>query len=326
MSGAHNHHDARAAHAESMGQLTRGAAMASVATASVLMFIKGYAAWYTGSIAMLGSLADTGLDLVASLMTLFGVYLAAQPADETHRFGHGKAEALVALFQVAVIAASALAIGVRAVDRLMHHSATVDAELGIGASFIAVLMTGALVTYQRSVVKRTGSVAISTDHLHYQSDLLLNIAVIVALALEAYLDVRGADALFGIGIALWLLWGALRSSTEAIDQLMDREWPDEKRRRFVEIASEFPELKSLHDLRTRSSGSMDFVQFHIEVDGRMTIAEAHDITEAVEQRLAEAFPGTEILIHIDPEGQVDQPGNALVEEDLIAKLKEEEPK
>ncbi|MBY0582850.1 MAG: CDF family cation-efflux transporter FieF, partial [Sphingomonas sp.] len=132
----------------------------------------------------------------------------------------------------------------------------------------------------------------------------------------------GADAVFGIGIALWLLWGAMRASTDAIDQLMDKAWPEEKRRRFVEVASQFPELKSLHDLRTRTSGATDFVQFHIAMDPAMTILAAHDVTEALEQRLAAEFPGTEVLIHIDPEGQVDHPGNDLVETDEIAKLKE----
>ncbi|OYY91850.1 MAG: divalent metal cation transporter FieF [Sphingomonas sp. 28-66-16] len=289
------------------------------------MGIKGYAAWATGSVAMLGSLADTGLDLVASLMTLFGVRFAMQPADATHRFGHGKAEALVALFQVAVITASALAIGVRAVDRLMAHQATEHAELGIGASLIAIALTIALLAYQRFVIARTGSVAIGADHVHYQSDLLLNAAVIAALVIEQYLGIEGADAVFGILIAAWLLWGAWRSSLSAIDQLMDREWPEEKRRRFVEIACRHPELKGLHDLRTRTSGATDFVQFHIWMDPTMTIAAAHEVTDAIEHRLAQEFPGTEILIHIDPEGQVDHPGNDLVEADEFAKLKDDAP-
>lgn len=317
-------HSARGDHHRAAGQLNTRAALASVAAASTLMAVKGYAAWHTGSTAMLGSLADSGLDLVASAMTLFGVHLAAQPADDEHRFGHGKAEALVALFQVAVIAASALAIGVRAIDRLMSLRPTTDAALGIGASLIAIAVTFALIGYQRHVIAQTGSVAIGTDHLHYKSDLYLNLSVIAALVLEQYLGLDGADALFGIGIALWLLWGALRSSTEAIDQLMDKEWPEDKRRRFVEIAGQFPELHNLHDLRTRTSGTMDFVQFHITMDARMTIAEAHEVTDAIEHRLAEAFPGTEVLIHIDPEGQIDQPDNPLVEADELAKLKDPE--
>lgn len=316
-----NHHHARSAHHKTQAILTTRAAIASVSAATLLMAIKGYAAWHTGSVAMLGSLADTGLDLVASAMMLFGVRLAAQPADHDHRFGHGKAESLVALFQVTVIAVSAFAIFGRALDRWSTRQGTADAELGIAASAIAIAVTLSLITYQRFVIRQTGSVAISADHVHYQSDVLLNAAVIAALVLDQYLGIAGADPLFGIAIALWLLWGAWRASSAAIDQLMDKEWPPEKRRRFVEVAGRHPELKGLHDLRTRTSGTTDFVQFHIWMDPRMTIAEAHEVTDRIEQSLADAFPGTEVLIHIDPEGQVDHPGNDLVEADEIAKLR-----
>lgn len=321
----HNHHHARAAHHQANSSLTTRAAIASVATATFLMLIKGYAAWHTGSVAMLGSLADTGLDLGASMVTLFGVRLAAQPADHDHRFGHGKAESLVALFQVAVIAVSAFAIFGRALDRLMARQATADAEIGIAASVIAIGVTIALLAYQRFVIAKTGSVAIGADHVHYQSDVLLNVAVIGALVLDQYLGVTGADPLFGIAIAAWLLWGAWRASSSAIDQLMDKEWPAEKRRRFVEVAGRHPELKGLHDLRTRTSGATDFVQFHIWMDPEMTIADAHVVTDRIEHSLAREFPGTEVLIHIDPEGQVDHPGNDLVEADEIAMLKDNQP-
>lgn len=322
MSEGHSHHDARTAHQLTASSLTTRAAIASVVTAAVLMLIKAYAAWHTGSVAMLGSLADTGLDLVASLVTLFGVRLAAQPADHDHRFGHGKAESLVALFQVAVIAVSSFAIFGRALDRLVTRQVSADAEIGIAASVIAIIVTIGLLGYQRYVIRQTRSVAIGADHVHYQSDVLLNLAVIGALVLDQYLGITGADPVFGIAIALWLLWGAWRASTAAVDQLMDKEWPAEKRRRFVEVACRHPELKGLHDLRTRTSGSTDFVQFHIWMDPGMTIADAHIVTDRIENSLAREFPGTEILIHIDPEGQVDHPGNDLVEADEIAKLKD----
>jgi ferrous-iron efflux pump FieF len=325
MSEGHSHHHARTAHHHAHTSLTTRAAIASVATAALLMTIKAYAAWHTGSVAMLGSLADTGLDLIASLVTLFGVRLAAQPADLDHRFGHGKAESLVALFQVAIIAVSAFAIFGRAIDRLVTRQVTADAEIGIAASVIAIIVTVALLAYQRFVIARTRSVAIGADHVHYQSDVLLNVAVIGALVLDQYLGIAGADPVFGMAIAAWLLWGAWRASSTAIDQLMDREWPPEKRRRFVEVAGRHPELKGLHDLRTRTSGATDFVQFHIWMDPAMTIADAHDVTDRIEHSLAREFPGTEILIHIDPEGQVDHPGNDLVEADEIAKLKDDRP-
>jgi ferrous-iron efflux pump FieF len=320
-----NHHQAAADHRASVGRLTQSAAIASVCTAALLIGIKAYAAWRTGSVAMLASLADTGLDFGASLMTLFGVRLAAQPADHDHRFGHGKAEALVALFQVALIAASALAIFARAVQRLVASAPTTDAEFGIIASLIAVGLTLGLLAYQRHVIAKTGSVAIRADHVHYQSDLALNIAVIVALALDHFLGWAGADPVFGLAIALWLLWGAWRSSNAAIDQLMDKEWPEERRRAFVEVASRHPAVRGLHDLRTRTSGSHDFVQFHVWVDPQMSVAAAHDVVERIERDLGAEFPGTEVFIHLDPEGHIDHPGNDLVEADLVAKLKELKP-
>lgn len=303
-------------HPQPHGALTASAAMASVSVALFLLLLKVYAAWATGSVAMLGSLADTGLDLLASLITLWGVRYAATPADHDHRFGHGKAEALAALAQVGIIAFSALGIFWRAVARLIDHQATAQAEYGIAVSVIAIAATLALLAYQRRVIARTASVAIETDHVHYQSDLLLNLAVIAALALDQYARVAGADALFGIAIAGWLLFGAWRASSRAVDQLMDREWPQEKRARFVAVASRHPALRGIHDLRTRSSGSRDFVQFHVWVDPKMTVADAHRVMDEVEHWLEREFPGTEILIHLDPEGQVDEPGNPLAETDL----------
>lgn len=297
--------------------LATRAAVASVGTALFLLGLKAAAAWQTGSVAMLGSLADTALDLVASLVTLFGIRVAAQPADRDHRFGHGKAEALAALVQVGLISFSALTILWRAAERLADGRATAEAEVGIAVSGIAIVATFGLLAYQRHVIRRTGSVAIEADHVHYQSDLLLNLSVIAALVLDQYLGLAGADPLFGMAIALWLGWGAYKASSRAIDQLMDKEWPEEKRRRLLELAARHPELRGLHDLRTRTSGAADFVQFHIWVDGAMTVREAHEVVERMERAIEAEFPACEVLIHLDPVGQVDRPGDALRETDLI---------
>lgn len=276
--------------------------------AAFLLVLKLWASAQTGSVAMLGSLTDTGLDLLAALVTLYGVRMAAQPADRDHRFGHGKAEALSALFQVVVIMLSALYIFYRAIMRLMEGETTAHAEFGIGVSAIAILATLGLLAYQRYVIGKTGSVAIRADHVHYQSDVLLNMAVIGALVLDQYLKIKWADPVFGIGIAAALLLGAWKASTHAIDQLMDKEWPEEKRQHFLQIAARHPELAGIHDLRTRSSGTHDFVQFHVWVEPSMTVAEAHHVMEEVENVLEREFPGTEILIHLDPDGQIDKEG------------------
>jgi ferrous-iron efflux pump FieF len=233
------------------------------------------------------------------------VRVAAQPADEQHRFGHGKAEALAALFQVSLISIAALGIIARSAQRFSGASEPTAIEYGIGVSLFAIALTLVLVWYQARIIRATGSVAISADNLHYRSDLALNGSVIAALLLEAVLHVHGADALFGLAIGLWLAWSAWRTATHAIDQLMDKEWPIEKRERFLAVAARHPELKGIHDLRTRTSGSQDFVQFHMWVDRDMTVAQAHDVMDALEARLGAEFPGVEILIHTDPEGQVD---------------------
>lgn len=303
-------------------RLTRSAALASIAMALFLGALKTWAVWRTGSTAMLGSLADTALDLIASVATLIGVWVAAQPADEDHRFGHGKAEAVAAMFQVFLIVLSAGGIAFRAISRLIDRGTTEAAGDGILVSLVAIAATVALLAWQRHVIRRTGSVAIKTDNVHYKSDLMLNGAVIAALVLDQMLGFPAADPLFGLAIAAWLLWGAWRASSEAIDHLMDKEWPEEKRLRFVEVAATHPELSKLHDLRTRTSGDRDFVQFHVNLPARMSVGEAHDVIERVEEHLCREFPGMELLIHIDPEGHVDEPGNTLAESDEFDKLEE----
>ena len=291
------------------------AALASVGVALFLLALKSWAAWHTGSVSMLGSLADTGLDLLASLVTLYGVKLAAEPADHDHRFGHGKAEALAALFQVALITASAVLIGWRAIRAFGADARPQDAEFGIGVSLLAIVATGGLLWYQRRIIRRTGSVAILADNIHYQSDVLLNGAVIAALVLDQIAGLRGADPLFGIAIALWLAWGAIRASSNAVDQLMDKEWPEAQRAAFLDVAARQPGLKGIHDFRTRRSGSHDFAQFHMEVARNLSVIDAHDIVEDVEAALKRTFPKVEVLIHLDPEGHVDT-DNPLVEADV----------
>ena len=289
------------------GDLTRRAALASVAVAALLLVLKGYAAQATDSVAMLGSLADTALDLLASLVTLYAVGLAAQPADDDHRFGHGKAEAIAALMQTLVILGAAVAIGLRAVIELGARRPPVRPDLGVGVSLLAIVLTFGLVAFQRHVVRRTGSIAIGTDSVHYQADLLLNLAVIVALGLDAGAGLHGADAVFGVGIAAFLAVGAIRAARAAIDMLMDREWPAAKRQSLLAVVARHPRVDGVHELRTRSSGVTDFIQFHVWLAPEMSVACAHNIVDEIEADVAATFPGAEILIHVDPLGHYDRP-------------------
>ena len=192
----------------------------------------------------------------------------------------------------------------------MAGERTLQAGDGILVSALAIVGTLALLGWQRHVIARTGSLAIATDHVHYQADLLVNVAVIAALVLDQFAGFTHADPLFGLAIAAWLGWGAWQASDEAITQLMDREWPAEKKARFIEVLGRQPELRGVHDLRTRTSGNRDFAQFHVWVDGRMSVIDAHRVMDEIEAKLRAEFPDVEMLIHPDPEGHVDERGIA----------------
>jgi ferrous-iron efflux pump FieF len=282
------------------GRAMRLAAAASVSLAVVLLVLKAIVWLRTNSVAMLGSLADSGLDLLASLAMLLAVRVATTPADADHRFGHGKAEALAALGQTLLIGGSAVLLAVQAVRRLIAPAPVAAPELGIGVSVLAMVATLALVAYQSHVVRHTGSLAIRTDRMHYVSDLALNGAVILALALEAWARLTGADAVAGLGIAAYLAWGAVQSARHATDMLMDREWPEPERAQVLALAQAVPGVRDVHDVRTRTSGLTRFVQLHIAVDGAISVRDGHAIGDAVQAAVTAAFPHTDVLVHVDP--------------------------
>lgn len=283
-------------------RLKRLATAASMSVATVLIITKITAFLMTNSVSLLSSLMDSFFDLLASLVTMLGVIHAATPADENHRYGHGKIEALAALAQAVFVLGSSLFLVVESVRRFITPEAVRDAEIGIGVMLLSIIMTGALISFQKYVVRKTKSVAIAADRLHYTGDLLMNAAVIAALLLATYTGWSYFDPLFALLIAGVLLrgaWGILMSSS---DILMDKELPEADRRRIEEIATSHPHVESIHDLRTRSSGNHLFIEFHIEMDGSMTLSRAHDITEELEKKLYAAFPKAEILMHQEPAG------------------------
>ncbi len=284
------------------GRLMRLASYASVSVASILIAMK-LAAWLaTGSLAMLGSLVDSILDVLASLINLVAIRHALTPADEEHRFGHGKAEALAGLGQSAFIAGSAVFLLFQASARVFQPVAVSRSTIGVAVMVLAIAMTLVLVLFQRHVVKRTGSLAIGADSLHYKSDLLMNAGVIVALALVEFLGWQRADPLFAMAIALYIMYGAWQIASISYQQLMDREMSDEVRTRIREIATRHPAVRDMHDLRTRTSGTYSFIQLHLELDGQMTLYDAHAIADEVERNINAVFPGAEVIIHQDPAG------------------------
>lgn len=291
-----------AAPASDNGRLMRLATYASVAVAAVLILAKLVAWLLTGSIAMLSTLIDSVLDIAASIVNLLAVRHALVPADREHRFGHGKAEPLAALGQAAFIAGSALFLIIEAGHRLYEPRTVTHGMLGIAVMIFAIVMTFALTRFQAYVVRRTGSLAIRSDSLHYVGDILVNAAVIISLVLAAELGWRYADPLFGIAIAAYILRTAWSIARGALDMLMDRELPDDERARIKDIVLGHEGVLAMHDLRTRMSGPMTFIQAHIEMDGRMNLYRAHDIADQVEAAIRAAYPDAEVMIHQDPYG------------------------
>lgn len=273
---------------------------ASVGTAGFLVTLKLYAWSVTDSISLLATLVDSLLDVCASLITFVAVRQAMVPADSEHRFGHGKAEPLAALAQSAFITGSALFLLFEAVGRLITPEPLRDPDVGYVVLGIAIGVTLVLTLFQGYVAKRTGSLAITADRLHYTSDLLVNAAVICALFVADRFSWPAADPLIALAIGAFILISAYKLARGALDMLLDRELPDRQRQRIKAEIEATPTLKGWHDLRTRASGPQIFVQLHIELDGTMPLAESHRIAEDLEHRIAKAMGQAEVIIHQDP--------------------------
>jgi ferrous-iron efflux pump FieF len=274
---------------------------ASVALAVALALAKVFAWSTTGSVSILASLVDSALDAGASIITLLAVRLSLKPADDGHRFGHGKSEALAGLAQALLIIGSAGFVAITAVDRLKHPAPLQAVPLGVAIMALSIALTALLLIYQRKVVRETGSTAIRADSLHYAGDLATNAATLLALALAEFGHGK-LDPIFGIAIAASTLYGALRIGWDAFQVLMDHELPTAIQERVRSIALSHSAVAGVHDLRTRQSGATTLIQFHLEMDGGLSLLDAHRIADEVETAIQVAFPGADVVIHQDPSG------------------------
>jgi ferrous-iron efflux pump FieF len=289
-------------HKQQAGALMRRAAVASVSVSAFLVAIKAFAYFASHSVAMLASLADSALDLFSSSLTVFAIHQALTPADDEHRFGHGKAEPLAGLAQAAFITASALFVVVQAVNRILDPQPLEYSIPALMVMCVAIACAIGLILYERRVVARTGSVAVHADQTHYLGDLATNIGVVLALVLTVYAGWALADPLIAMVVAAIMTWTAWGVGKASMDQLMDHELPQEEREKIAAIVRGHGAVRSLHDLKTRRAGLSTFIQVHLELDPDMRLGEAHAISDEVERDLMAAFPGSEVIIHQDPAG------------------------
>lgn len=300
-------------HATANAQATRNVALLSVATATILIIVKAIAWRMSGSVAILASLSDSALDLVASLITLYAVRYAAEPPDAEHRFGHGKAEAFSSLMQGGLVFASGALIGREAIEAWRHPHPVEHGLAGVVVMVISIGLTLVLITAQSRVLKASGSIAIAGDRAHYAADLGSNAVALVGVAAAGWLGLSWVDAAAGLIVALWLIWGAIGVFREASGQLMDRELPEEDRERIVTLATADPRMLGVHQLRTRASGPYIHMQMHADLAADISLAQAHSIIVAAENRLLEAFPSADIIIHPDPRGLAEKHGGVFAE-------------
>jgi len=280
-------------------KLVKRAALAATSLALLLLLVKIVAWWYTGSVSVLAALVDSLVDIAASLTNLLVVRYALQPADDDHTFGHGKAESLAALAQSMFISGSALFLFLTGIQHLARPETLHAPLVGIVVTIVALFSTLVLVAFQRWVVRHTRSQAIRADMLHYQSDIVMNGAILVALVLSSYGFAR-ADALFALGIGVYILYNALRMGYEAVQSLLDRALPEQEKQQIIALVTEWPGVSGAHALRTRQSGPTRFIQLHLEMQDTLPLVQAHHIADQIEQALRQKFPGSDVIIHQDP--------------------------
>lgn len=284
---------------------TRRITTLSVGTATILIVMKAFALGASSSVSILATLADSTLDLIASLATFFAVRWAAAPADPEHRYGHGKAEALAGLVQAGLIFASAVFIGWEAVQRIFDPRPVAAGGWAVGVVVISIAVTLWLVWMQTQALKKTASLAVAGDRAHYAADLAANVVVLIGVISGAYLGAPGLDAAAGLVVAVWLFWGAISLLRESADHLLDHAGPEEARVTIAAAVLADPRISGLHQLRTRMAGQVLMVQMHVDLDPQLTLEAAHAIVVEAEQRILAAFPHADILIHADPRGRAE---------------------
>ncbi len=281
-------------------KLLKYASSAAVLVAGLMILMKLWAWLFTSSVAMLGSLTDSLLDISASLMNLYILRFALKPADDEHRFGHGKAEALAGLGQAAFILGSSVLLIFFGFERVLHPLPSHNSMIGIWVSIVAVGLTILLVMFQQYVIRQTGSVAIKADSLHYKGDILLNLSVLLAFVLTS-LGILWSDGVFAILVAFYLAYNAWEIALQSSAHLMDHELPEQVHQKIIELVKAHSEVHGLHDLRTRQSGPIQFIQFHIELDDDLKLTQAHQVSDQIETSLRANLKGElDIIIHHDP--------------------------
>ena len=280
--------------------LIKTSLISSISVSIVILLLKTYALTITGSVSILASLIDSGLDFSVSIMNYIAVKYALEPADHNHRFGHDKIQDMAIFLQSIFFFGSGIFAIIAAIKHYMLKNEIESAPIAIIIMVISIIITLILLIFQTYVIKKTNSNLIKADKLHYLTDLCTNFVVIIGVYFGK--DYPVIDVILGGLIACYIIYGSYHLLKSSIKNLMDEEFDDEEKSRIVKIISNFKEVKGLHDLKTRKAGDRSFIQFHLELDGNMTLKESHEIAEKIMSAITKIFTNSEIIIHQDPEG------------------------
>lgn len=293
--------------------LRRLTSYTSIGVAFSLIAVKLGAYLTTGSVALLSSLVDSSIDLIASVLTAYGVIVAMRPPDREHRFGHGKAESLASLAQAVFIVLSAGGLLYKALERFSQPAPIENPDVGYSVMAFALVLTVMLVALQTYTIRKTKSLAIAADRLHYVGDIFVNAAVMATFALQSSFGVLWLDPLFAVVIALILAVGAYKIAKSSLHVLMDAELAPKEREKIIDLMASVSGVKGVHDVRTRESSGHIIVEAHIEMDPSLTLLDAHDITESIEEKLLATYKNADVILHQDPFGHKEKRLDTLID-------------
>ncbi len=282
--------------------LVRSASITSLLVASTLIVLKYYGWVATTSVSLLGSLADSLIDFLASVFVFIAISYSLLPADAKHRFGYGKSEGLAAFIQSLLIGISGIYVCFEAIKRLLNPSQINQPSIAIWIILISIALTLTLVMYQKYVVKKSKSMAIESDQYHYLTDTFINLSVLFSIVITGWTRFVFIDALVGLLISGVVLYTSVTLLKKSFKILLDQEIQSDDRDRIREIALDHPKVLGFHDLRTRDTGRKYIIQFHLELDPNMSLLESHEITDEVTDNVLKLYPDSELIIHTDPLG------------------------
>ncbi|WDE96195.1 cation diffusion facilitator family transporter [Lentisphaera profundi] len=286
-------------------KLSKRAIQFSMATGLILLVSKFIAWHFTSSATLLSSLTDSSLDFLASIFSFAVLTYSLKPADDDHRFGHGKAEGLAAIFQSGIVLVAGLSVLYQGVQRLLNPTPMGKTGLAIGIMLFSLVLTLLLITYQEKVYKKTGSLVVKADRAHFVSDILANAGAIVAL-IFAYMGVPHADAIGGIIVAILIIKASWEVFEHALEMLLDHELPEEEVKEFEAIIQKETEILGYHDVRTRRSGKTLFFQVHLEFEDEVRLMDAHEVADRIEDKVKMRWENSDCLVHMDPISAVNE--------------------